>query len=528
MKPRLRGGASKNFNLTLSRSPMGMSTVPVAGRSFFGHPWGIVPLSLTETWERFSFYGMRALLILYMIQHLKLADDSAFDVLGNYLSLVYLMPLLGGLIADRVTGHRKAVMIGLVLMMLGHMALAFDSEATPSALTEQILFAALALVAVGNGFMKPNISTLVGRLYEDGDARRDAGFSIFTMGVNLGALASALVCGTLAERFGWSYGFGAASIGMMIGLWTFVSARGSLPGDEVGRGPGRLPLWLWPAILALVTATWLLMRAHAIVAVLLAVAAAAVIGLLVYHAGRYGTKQQRGRMVVAFVLTGAAIILWFLNEQAAGSLNLLAERHVPREIYGLHIGAPVYQSLNPLFIIALAPVLGQLWVILGRRGGDLVAPTKFALGLVLVALGMAVLVVPCRLADSAAMISPWWLVLSYLLSAAGELLISPIGLSAITRLAMPGLVGTMMGLWFLGIAGGEFLAQEAGKLVSLGAPDVAASTLDGYWTLFALLTGVGIVAAGVIGLLRPWLGRLMGENHITARSSHSATPHPGT
>jgi len=448
---------------------------------------------------------MRALLILYMVRALKFDDETAYDTLGNYLALVYTMPLLGGIIADRVTGHRRAVLIGLTLMTAGHLCLACDGLLAPEG-ARQALFLALALVAVGNGFMKPSIATLVGRLYGSEHSRRDAGFSIFTMGVNIGAFASALVCGTLADRFGWSWGFGSAAIGMLIGMATFIGGSKALPEDATRR----LPLWLPFLCLALVASAWLLMQFHALVGLALAAGAAGTIGWLLRQTAKLGAPREQGRVAAGLALSVAAIVLWFLNDQAAGSLNLLADRHVPRTVLGLHVAAPLYLSLNPLFIIALAPVLAQLWVMLARRGGDLATPTKFAIGLVFIAAGMGVLAIPCALAGTG-LIAPGWLVLSFLLSGIGELMISPIGLSATTRLAPPGLGSTMMGLWFLGTAGGDFLAQEAGKLASLGTPDADAASLAGYERLFTWLGAIGLAAAVAMALVGPLLRRLMGE-----------------
>lgn len=493
---------------------MAVSIAAPSQHRFLGHPIQLVPLFLSEMWERFSFYGMRALLILYMVDHLKFADADAFDVLGSYLALVYALPMLGGIMADRVLGHRNAVMVGQVLMALGHITLTFDGGAMPGPETQQVLYTGLALVAVGNGFMKPNISTLVGKLYEEGDPRRDAGFSIFYMGINIGAAAASIACAQLAAAYGWRWGFGAAGLGMLIGLAVFSASRASLPEESLPaqRRPS-LPLWLWPLILVLLAATWGLLQAHVLTGFLLAASGALVVAYLGYQMAARASDVERGRMVAALLLTAASIVLWFVSEQAAGSLTLLADRHVPRVFLGYDIAAASYQSLNPIFIIGFAPVLGQLSLALGERGRDLSTPAKFALGLALTGASMAVLWLPCQLAGAGMQqISPWWLVLSYLLGAIGELLISPIGLSAITRLAMPGMVGTMMGLWFLGSSAGEFLAQEAGKLVSIDpSTGNGESHLGDYITLFVALTAIGMISAAVIFLARSWLDRLIAE-----------------
>jgi POT family proton-dependent oligopeptide transporter len=261
-----------------------------------------------------------------------------------------------------------------------------------------------------------------------------------------------------------------------------------------GAAP-RVPFWLFPLLAALVAVTWWLLQAHALMGVLLSASAAIVIAFLAYHTLRNGTSVQRGRMLAAALLTIASIILWFINEQASGSLNLLTDRHIPRVVYGIDIPAAAYQSLNPLFIIVLSPLLGAISLSLAQRNRDLSTQAKFTLGMVLTAASMGVLLLPCWAAGSGT-----------------EMLISPIGLSAITRLAMPGMVSTMMGLWFLGTAGGDFLAQEVGKLVSID-PSVAGATsnLGDYVTLFAMLTAVGLIASVLLFLAQPWLGRLSAE-----------------
>jgi POT family proton-dependent oligopeptide transporter len=333
------------------------------------------------------------------------------------------------------------------------------------------------------------------------------------MGVNLGAATSAIVCAWLADAYGWSWGFGAAGIGMLVGLVIFAVSRPSLPADAMPKGAQpRVPLWLFPLLAVLVAATWWLLQAHAIMGFLLSGSAALIIAFLAYHTLQHGTSVQRGRMLAAALLTVASIILWFINEQASGSLSLLTDRHIPRVVYGIDVPAAAYQSLNPLFIIILSPLLGAISLSLAQRNRDLSTQAKFTLGMVLTAASMAVLLVPCWAAGDGMEISAWWMVLSYLVGSIGEVLISPIGLSAITRLAMPGMVSTMMGLWFLGTAGGDFLAQEVGKLVSIDPSTAGAtSNLADYVTLFAVLTAVGCIASALLFLLQPWLGRLSAE-----------------
>jgi len=480
---------------------------------FFGHPRALMPLFFTEMWERFSFYGMRTLLILYLVSHFQFPRDAAYDTLSAYLALVYLLPLFGGLLADRLLGYQRAVMIGATLMLLGHIVMAYEGGGAGDPIAVGALFLALSLLAVGNGFMKPNISSIVGRLYAPGDQRRDAGFSLFYFSINLGAFAASVLCGWIGESYGWAYGFGLAAFGMALGLWVFSRSRGMLPadalvsmgtGEVLARRPG-IPGWLWPAIPATLVVTWWLMQRADIVGVLLAVAAFAMIGLVLYQMLTRATKIWRDRMTVALVLTVFAVFFWALFDQSPGSLKLLTDAFVDRQGWQ----ASQFEALNPLFIVLMAPVMAALWTWLALRGRDISVPVKFALGLLFNGVAFGLLVVAMQAPEGGVMMSLWWLVLFYWVQAIGELLLSPIGLSMVTRLAMPGVTGVMMGIWFLATAGGAWLAGQTAKWFA--APETAEGfeAAHGFTDLFFNLFWPACAAGLLVLLLSPWLKRMM-------------------
>jgi len=482
-------------------------------RGFFGHPRALMPLFFTEMWERFSFYGMRALLILYLVSHFSFSEARAYDTLSAYLALVYLLPLFGGLLADRLLGYHRAVMTGATLMLLGHLVMAYEGGGAGDPIAEGVLFLALSLLAVGNGFMKPNISSIVGKLYAPDDQRRDAGFSIFYFSINVGAFAATLICGWLGESFGWSYGFGAAAIGMALGLFVFARSRPMLPPDElVGMGTGEIlatrptmPTWIWVAIPVVLALSWWLMQRADIVGGLLAISAFVMIGWILVLMFTKATPVWRDRMVVALVLTIFAIFFWMLFDQSPGSLKLLAEAFVDRDGWA----ASQFEALNPMFIVLMAPVMAGLWTYLAARGKDLSVPVKFALGLLFNGAAFGLLVLAMQNPENGLLMSLWWLVLFYWVQAIGELCLSPIGLSMVTRLAMPGTTGVMMGIWFLSTAGGAWLAGQTAKWFA--APEDASGfeAAHGFTDLFWNLFWPACVAGVVVLVLSPWLKRMM-------------------
>ena len=437
---------------------------------FFGHPRGLSTLFFTEMWERFSYYGMRAFLILYMVAPaasggLGFADADAASIYGTYTGSAWGASILGGLVADRLLGQYRSVLIGGAIIALGHFTLAF--RALP------FFYTGLGLIVLGTGLLKPNVSTLVGSLYERADARRDAGFSIFYMGINLGAFIGPLIAGYLAQRVDWHVGFAAAGVGMTLGLVQYVMGRNRLK-------PALDRLAATPRPVASTTA-----RTHS----------TGTAGALGFTASEW---KRIGAIVVFFIV---AILFWGAYEQAGSTLNLFADRYTRLEVFGLSFPSSWFQSVPPIFVILLAPMFAWLWLRLGPREPSV--PAKFALGLFFMAMSFLVLVPAGAMAQSGdgVRVSPWWLVVSYMVSELGELCLSPVGLSAVTKLAPVKIVGMMMGVWFLSNAFGNKLAGWAAGFFST-TPLV---------TLFGTVTAVLLATALVMfAIVRP-MRRLMGE-----------------
>jgi proton-dependent oligopeptide transporter, POT family len=492
--------------------------------SFFGHPRGLSTLFFTEMWERFSYYGMRALLILFMTA--AVSDGGlGFDVAkagaiyALYTSLVYFANLPGGWVADRILGQRRSVLYGGIIIAAGHFAMAVPGLRT--------FYLGLGLIVIGTGLLKPNISVMVGQLYAEQDARRDAGFSIFYMGINIGAFVSPLVCGWLGETVDWHLGFAAAGIGMTLGLLQYVLGGGYLgtAGQEPSAtGPERQEakgvLLKAVAGVAAVTGVVAVLALSGMVTVTEERISNAwgvllfltVIGFFGWLFSRtYWTADERRRLYVIGVLFVAAAVFWSFFEQAGSSLNLFAadltNRNMPAWVPFAGTGefpASWFQSLNPLFIIALAPVFAWLWVWLARRGSEPSSPAKFAFGLVFLGLGFAVLVGGAALAQQGVQVSPNWLVLTYLLHTIGELTLSPVGLSAMTRLAPARVVSLMMGVWFLASSVGNFMG---GFLVRFyGTMDLP--ILFGTMAAFAIAVGLLLTL-----FVRPMRRMLAGARH---------------
>ena len=503
--------------------------------SFFGHPHGLFVCFATEMWERFSFYGMKFLLLLYLTKYHLFSDTHGLEVLGSYAALVYAMPVLGGLLADRYLGMRKAVLFGGVLLALGHLGMAIEGEQAQTVNGEvvrdagalQVFYFSLALIVIGVGFLKPNISTIVGRLYREDDPRRDAGFTIFYMGINLGAFAATLLCGYLGETFGWRYGFGAAGIGMVIGLLTFLLGQPHLRGlaepADAAVLRQRSPLGVnkeWAIYLCSllgVAAAWQMLQFHGGVGLLLNLLSLVVLLGLGWFLIVKCNPVERGRMIVLLVLTMSSVVFWALFEQASASMTLFADRVLDRNVFGRELAASQFGSLNAFFIFLLAPLFAWAWVFLGRRGLEPSTPVKFALGIAQAGLGFGALVIGAAMPDAAGKVATYWMVLAYLLHTTGELCLSPVGLSAVTKLSVPRVVGVMMGAWFLATAYSEYVAVQLAKLAAIATVDGAvtdiAAALASYSALFSNLLYLGLGVAAALLLISPLLKKMMHGIH---------------
>jgi POT family proton-dependent oligopeptide transporter len=427
---------------------------------FAGHPKGLMTLFLTEMWERFSYYGLKAILVLYLVASvadggLGYAVAKATLIAGLYNMGVYLLSLPGGWVADRFLGARRTVLLGGILIACGHFSMAYPSVTT--------LYAGMCLIVLGTGLLKPNISTMVGSLYGENDVRRDAGFSIFYMGINIGAMIAPLICGYLGQRINWHYGFGAAGIGMTFGLIQYVVGRRPL--ERIGGRPKPRQ----------------------------AEAAAAV--------RRPFTPEEKKRLIVIGILFLFSVVFWMAFEQASTSLNLFADRLTRNVAFGRPFPSSWFQSVNSVWILALAPVFSWLWVALGRRQPS--SPAKFAFGLLFAGLGFLVIAWASSL-TGAGRVSPMWLVVVYLLHTIGELCLSPVGLSTVTKLAPARVVGLMMGVWFTSIALGNFAAGWVAGFFQANSEQALVG-------LFLKIAAVTIGASGILALLTPRIRKLMGR-----------------
>ena len=437
-------------------------------RQWLGHPRALRTLFFTEMWERFSYYGMRALLVLFMVDQiesggLSFTDQTATAIYGLYTAAVYLVSLPGGWVADRLWGAQRAIWAGGILIMCGHFVLAIPGIGT--------FFAGLVLVVLGTGLLKPNISAVVGELYAAGDPRRDAGFTLFYIGINVGAALGPLICGWLAQA-NWHYGFAVAGVGMLAGLLQFRYSRadlrgaGEAPGSELSaRARANARIAGLAGLLALGVVFWLALSGRLLLdaprlargTTVAIVAATIAYFAYVFALGRL-TRAERNRVIVIIVLVAACAMFWAGFEQAGSSLNLFAQRYTIRELGGFEIPATWFQSLNPAFIILLAPFYSMLWIGLARRHLEPSAPAKFALGLIILGAGFAVMIGAAALVASGREVLPTWLIFTYLLHTMGELALSPVGLSAMTKLAPRRFAGQMMGMWFMCTGLGNVIA----------------------------------------------------------------------
>ena len=525
----------------LQSKPTHMTTTDYSGSTpgatFLGHPRGLMTLFFTEMWERFSYYGMRALLMLFMTASvatggLGFGPEKAGPIYAMYTSLVYLVTIPGGWLADNFLGQRKAVLWGGIIIMLGHILLAMHGMT--------YFYAGLGLIVIGTGLLKPNISVMVGQLYAPEDKRRDAGFSIFYMGINLGAFAAPLACGYLAQKphfkgllegwgmdptHAWHWGFGAAAVGMFFGVMQYI-----LTGHHLGQA-GLEPAGASTPELAaknkrtLTLGGGLLLGAAVIVGLIgvykpewmtqdniTNAFTVLLLGTVILFFGKLflmgdWTKSERARLVTIFVLFCGASVFWGIFEQAGSTLTLFAEQSTNNEVMGAEFPSSWWQSANALLIVALTPLFAWLWVRMGSKNPTY--PAKFAVGLVFVGLGFALLVGGASGAEGGVRVSPMWLLGVYLFHTIGELWLSPVGLSAMTKLAPARVVGLMMGVWFLAASVGNFIGGSvAGLYESFELP-----------TLFSVIAASGIIMGAVMFALVKPIKKMMAESEEEAAVS---------
>ena len=477
------------------------------GKTIFGQPRGLATLFLTEMWERFTYYGMRGVLILCMVDSvarggLGIDDKTANNAYGLYVGSTYLFGLLGGWIADRLIGSQRAVIGGSLFIIAGNLMLTLGQT--------QLFFLGLLVIAIGIGLLKPNCSAMVAALYPEGGARRDAGFSAFYMGINLGALIGPILVGWFATWLGYKWGFVLPAVGMAIGLTQFIWTRHYL-GRAGVAAEGHRGSWTPIIVLALLVAAVAaaamsgVLRINAVTLASGASWAMGVLGLgyfiyLLFFAGL--SAAERSRTLVMMALFAASVMFWAGYEQTGASFNLFAERYTDRHIFGWDMPASWLQAVDPLFVILFAPVFAALWIALGRRGRDFNAAAKFGAGLILLGLGFLVMYCAAQYTLAGQRVLPTWLVLTYLLHCFAELCLSPVGLSYFSKLAAPRFVGQVMGMWFLSMALGSNLAGQLS-----GQYD--ASHLESLPALFLKIFWYGVIAGGVMLLLTPLVKRMM-------------------
>lgn len=470
-------------------------------------PRALPTIFFTEMWERFSYYGMRALLVLYLVNALKWERADALELYAIYTGLVYLSPIAGGYLADKFLGHRKAILIGGLTMAMGHFAMAFPAT----------LHLALGLIICGNGFFKPNLATLLGTLYRDNDPRRDGGFTIYYMGVNLGAFIAPFVAGTLGEKFDWHWGFASAGIGMLFGIAQFLWGQERFEGHGMPPGKSRIDRRDWLHIVlisaSMVPFVYAVMGAWSFVGpswdalpgLGKLVAALVVIAVLWFGAGLLSKKGEaqsapltRGEWerIVAIVVMGFFVIFFWMGfEQAGGTMNLFADQQTDRVMFGWEIPASYFQAINPLGIVLMGPALAALWTSIDQSRFRLPTPAKMAIGMIVLGLGFVVLAIAQTRADAIGKVGPQWLFFAYLLHTIGELCLSPVGQSMVTKLAPLRVASLMMGIWFLANAAANYLAGILEELLK-------GSSMPLYWFLVATSVGAGLVLLAITPLLK--------------------------
>ncbi len=568
------------------------TAAPPSGTVLLGHPRGLLILFLTEMWERFSYYGMRSLLILYLTQHFLFSDERSNVLYGAYTALVYVMTIIGGTLADKYLGSRKAVTFGAILLVLGHCGMAFEGSGSRQLMTYQgqdyqltldgrggdanqvvvssqgtstirfnegatamlianpaavglpetvpvtdftlrvetetfyqnVMYLSLALIIAGVGFLKANISTIVGALYGFGDSRRDSGFTIFYMGINLGAFLSSVLCGYLGIAWGWKYGFGLAGIGMLLGLTVFLRFQHWLEGKAEPPNPALLrkkvfgPLTVeqlcYLSGLAVITVSMLVvMNAHLVEENYVGLLGLAILVVLIGYAFVSCSGEERDRMLASIYFILAQIPFWALFEQAGSSLTLFTDRLVDRTIFGLSVPTPVFQALNAMYIVIFGPVMAWLWIALARRKLNPSAPVKFALGVAMAGMGFLALVAGMKMSGANGMTAVFYIFLIYWIHTIGELMVSPVGMSALTKLAPARAVGMTMGAWFLYSGLGNYLSGVIAQ--TTGAETIGGQLIDvvaakaTYADVYTQVGYLSLAVAVVMLALSPLIRKMM-------------------
>ncbi|MEL7486763.1 MAG: peptide MFS transporter [Pseudomonadota bacterium] len=502
-------------------------------------PRGLYILFFAEMWERFSYYGMRALLVFYLTKHFLFDQSAAYGLYGAYTTLVYITPVIGGILADRYLGQRRAVMIGAVLLVLGHMGMAIEGEPVvagedPDPTVLNIFYMSLALIIMGVGFLKGNISAIVGQLYKKTDKRRDSGFTFFYVGINAGSFFGALYAGYLGETFGWQYGFGLAGIGMLFGLIVFAIGKPLLEG--AGESPditllkakrflGLSTEWLiYLGTFAMTIFVWYVVRDQGTVGTLLYISMAVTYAYILGRSVMTLEPHARDRIFAALFLITVQVLFWALFEQAGSSLNVYADEQVDRTLLGQEVPASVFQSLNAMYIIFLGPVFAFVWSFLGKRGMEPSAPQKFGLGVIQLGLGFLVLVWGASTGQGLTPVV--FIFLIYLLHTTGELCLSPVGLSAMTRLSTARMVGLIMGAWFLASGAGNFAAGLIAQATAAEGADGQNQVLEVYSNVgwMAVWVGVGLIVVSPLINYLMHLDTLKDDPHPLAGEAELGQP----
>lgn len=474
-------------------------------------PKALTLLFFAEMWERFSYYGMRALLVLFMTSELLFADSHAYGIYAAYATLIYATPILGGILADQLLGCRRAIIFGSIVIALGHFSLAFPGH--------KLFYLGLALIIAGTGFFKANITSLLGQFYEEHDPRRDAGFTLFYVGVNVGASFAPLACGWVGHAYGWEYGFGLAGIGMLLGALTFYLGRSALEGKGQPLNPALLKkkyagitleyIVYGGGLLSVLFFMGLVMEhsyMHGIMPILGVLSA----GYLLYI-GYRSSSDDRKLLFAMFIMMFFQTSFWAFYEQYGSSLTLFTDRNVDRMVMGFEVPTPWLQSLLGINIVIFGPLFTVIWMWLGRRNLEPTSPIKFAMGLGFLALAFYVLTTGAYFANGSGMVNILWIIGCYLLISFGELSISPVGLSMVTRLSPVGYCSAIMGIWFLTLSFANHLAGLIAKLMAITpGQDVidATATLGVYRDVFNQISLWTVATAALLVLLTPFLKKL--------------------